>query len=83
MSDQDLKAALTKAGVTGKTADAIVTENASARIDGLRSALSVLALLAMIALFTSRRIPTQQPSASAGSSPPPEPAASPQPDLSG
>jgi MFS family permease len=67
MSDQDLKAALTKAGVTGKTAEAIVTENASARIDGLRSSLSVLALLALIALFTSRGIPTQQPSASADS----------------
>jgi MFS family permease len=65
MSDKDLTAALTKAGVTGKTADAIVTENANARIDGLRSALAVLALLALIALFTSRRIPAEQPSASA------------------
>ena len=63
ISDKDLKAALDKAGVTGKTADAIVTENADARIDGLRSSLSVLALLALIALFTSRRIPAQQPSA--------------------
>jgi MFS family permease len=69
MSDQDLKAALSKAGVTGKTADAIVTENANARIDGLRSSLSVLALLALIALFTSRRIPAEQPSASADSVP--------------
>jgi MFS family permease len=69
MSDQDLKAALSKAGVTGKTADAIVTENANARIDGLRSSLSVLALLALIALFTSRRIPAEQPSASADSEP--------------
>jgi hypothetical protein len=67
MSDKDLEAALSKAGVTGKTADAIVTENANARIDGLRSALSVLALLALIALFTSRRIPAEQPSASAES----------------
>jgi hypothetical protein len=50
-----------------KTADAIVTENASARIDGLRSSLSVLALLALIALFTARRIPAQQPTASADS----------------
>jgi MFS family permease len=65
MSDKDLKAALTKAGVTGKTADAIVTENADARIDGLRSSLSVLAVIAMIALFTSRRIPAQQPAATA------------------
>jgi len=69
MSDKDLQAALTKAGVTGKTADAIVTENANARIDGLRSSLSVLALIAMIALFTSRRIPAQQPSATANSEP--------------
>ena len=67
LSDQDLKAALSKAGVTGSTADAIVTENADARIDGLRSSLSVLALFALIALFTARRIPAQQPSASADS----------------
>src|SRR6266704_751817 len=70
MSDQDLMAALDKAGVSGKTADAIVTENASARIDGLRSSLSVLALLALIALFTSRRIPAKQPSAPADSDAP-------------
>jgi hypothetical protein len=70
MSDKDLEAALTKAGVSGKTADAIVTENANARIDGLRSSLSVLALLALIALFTARRIPAQQPSAPAGSESP-------------
>ncbi|HEY6275698.1 MAG TPA: hypothetical protein VIX86_05150 [Streptosporangiaceae bacterium] len=54
----------------GTTADAIVTENASARIDGLRSSLSVFALIALIALFTSRRIPAQQPSASADSESP-------------
>ncbi len=65
MSDKDLKAALDKAGVSGKTADAIVTENADARIDGLRSSLSVLAVIAMIALFTSRRIPAQQPAVTA------------------
>jgi len=73
MSDKDLEAALTKAGVSGKTADAIVTENANARIDGLRSSLSVLALLAMIALFTSRRIPAQQPAATADSESPADP----------
>ena len=67
ISDKDLKAALDKAGVSGKTADAIVTENANARIDGLRSSLSVLAVLALIALFTSRRIPAEQPTASADS----------------
>ena len=34
-----------------------------ARIDGLRSSLAVLAVIALIALFTSRRIPARQPSA--------------------
>jgi len=70
MSDKDLQAALSKAGVTGKTADAIVTENADARIDGLRSSLSVLAIFALIALFTSRRIPAEQPAATAESETP-------------
>jgi MFS family permease len=63
ISDADLGTALEKADVPPKTADAIVSENADARINGLRVALSVLALLALIALFFTRRIPTQQPSA--------------------
>jgi len=62
LSDNDLKAALDKAGVSAKTADAIVTENTDARIDGLRSSLSLLALIALLALFTTRRIPARQPS---------------------
>jgi MFS family permease len=70
LSDKDLQAALDKAGVPAKTADAIITENANARIDGLRSSLSVLALIALIALFTSRRIPARQPSAEPVSEPP-------------
>jgi hypothetical protein len=61
VSDADLKTELDKAGVPRKTADAIVKENATARIDGLRSSLSVLAVIALIALPFSRRIPTQQP----------------------
>jgi MFS family permease len=69
MSDKDLQAALDKAHVAPKTADAIVAENAKARIDGLRSSLSVLAIIALIALFASRRIPTKQPSAAPTSEP--------------
>src|SRR6266581_2767739 len=60
ISDKDLQAQLDKAGVPAKTADAIVAENADARIAGLRSALSLLAVIALIALFFSRRIPTKQ-----------------------
>ena len=69
MSDKDLKAELDKAGVPPETADAIVAENEKARINGLRASLSVLALIALMALFASRRIPTQQPAASAAGEP--------------
>jgi MFS family permease len=69
MSDKDLQAQLDKAGVPAKEADAIVTENSNARIDGLRSSLSLLAIIALIALFATRRIPAQQPAASPASEP--------------
>ena len=69
LSDADLKTQLDKAHVAPKTADAIVEENAKARIDGLRASLSVLAVIALIALFFSRRIPTKQPSAAPASEP--------------
>lgn len=61
ISDADLEAALTKAGVSGPTATAIVDENAQARLDGLRQALAVLAVIALFALFFARGIPTVQP----------------------
>jgi MFS family permease len=69
LSDKDLQAQLDKAGVPAKTADAIVAENADARIDGLRSSLALLAVVALIALFATRRIPAQQPSASPAAEP--------------
>ena len=72
MSDKDLQTQLDKAGVPAKTADAIVAENANARIAGLRTSLSVLAVIALIALFFSRRIPTEQPSAAPASEPAPD-----------
>ncbi len=63
VSDSDLKAMLTKAGLSTQTVNAIVDENATARIDGLRSSLSVMAVIALLALFFSLRIPTEQPGA--------------------
>ena len=59
--DDQLEAALTSAGVTGDTADAVVAENADARLAGLRAALAVLALVSLGALFAARSIPTRQP----------------------
>ena len=69
VSDADLEAALTDAGVTGEAADAIVDVNAEAQADGLRSALFVLALIAFLGLFTARRIPTRQPTSAAAPAP--------------
>jgi MFS family permease len=63
ISDKDLQAALDEAGVAPATSQAIVDANEQARVDGLRSALALLALVAIIALFFTRRIPTQQPGA--------------------
>jgi MFS family permease len=62
-SDADLKNALNDAGVTGETADAIVKANSDARLDGLRSALAVLAVAAVLALGFSYGIPWKQPDA--------------------
>jgi MFS family permease len=74
ISDAELKTALQKAGVPPKASDAIVEENEKARLAGLRSALSVLAIVALIALFLSRGIPTVQPASLAAPKPRPEPA---------
>jgi MFS family permease len=65
VSDADLKKALNKAGVSMQAAAAIVDENEKARIAGLRSSLSVLALIALIAVLFSFRIPTEQPASEA------------------
>ena len=61
VSDAQLQTALDEAAVPEHTADAIVEENATARLDGLRSSLSVLAAVALIALAFSAMLPTEQP----------------------
>ncbi len=61
VSDADLNAALHAAGVPPSTAQAIVDDNASSRINGLRAALAVLALIALLAVAFTRRLPTVQP----------------------
>ena len=71
ISDKQLTEALHKAHVPPRATDAIVEENAKARLDGLREALSILAIFALIGLAFSRRIPADPP----GSSKEPAPAA--------
>jgi hypothetical protein len=61
ISDADLEAALDEAHVSSKTTDAALDVYRDARIDGLRSALAILALLSIVALFLAQRIPTRQP----------------------
>jgi MFS family permease len=62
VSNSDLKKALADAHVTPSVADAVVEENANARIDGLRAALAVLGLFSLIAFVAARRLPKVQPS---------------------
>jgi MFS family permease len=60
VSDAQLRAALDEAGVPADTAEAIVASNRTARIDALRAALAVLAVIGLTG-WVSRRIPAKQP----------------------
>ncbi|MFE3826979.1 MFS transporter [Streptomyces sp. NPDC059092] len=61
LSDAQLKTALKDAGASADVTSAALDANAAARLDGLRAALAVLALTALVALFFTHRIPTAQP----------------------
>ena len=74
VSDAQLETGLAEAGVDEAVATAIVEENTQARLDGLRSALTVLALLAAIAFFATGGLPTRQPGS-------PDPEAEPEAEL--
>jgi len=69
VSDKDLTATLEKAGVQPNTADAIVNDYTKGRIDGLRASMSVLGVLALIAVALSGRIPRAQPSSTPAAEP--------------
>ena len=69
VSDAQLAAALQAAGVPPATAQAVLEANERARLDGLRAALGLLALLAGLALFFTKPIPQQQPGAPVAAGP--------------
>ena len=64
----------TRPACPAKTSEAIVDENAQARIDGLRAALAVLAIFALLALAFTRGIPNEPPGSPSSSGPPSDPA---------
>jgi MFS family permease len=61
VSDADLEAALDEAAVDPATAEASLAAYGEARLAGLRSALAILAVLAIVALFLAQGIPTRPP----------------------
>jgi MFS family permease len=73
VSNAELEPALEKAHVSPAASHAIIEENETARLKGLRSSLSVLALIALIALLFSHGIPTEQPASVGSTMPRPKP----------
>jgi hypothetical protein len=61
VSDTQLEEAMTAAGASAEVTNAVVEVNEAARVEGLDAALGVLALLAVVSLFVSGRIPEHQP----------------------
>jgi hypothetical protein len=61
ISDAQLRQAMDDANVPKRQADAALTEYRDARLDGLRAALAVLALVCLLALFLATRVPNEQP----------------------
>ena len=61
ISNAEVEAGLTEAGVPADVQKEIIDQNEASQIDGLRAALSILAVMGVIALFFTGRIPKKQP----------------------
>jgi hypothetical protein len=59
VSDAQLETALADAGVAPEEAAVIQEENTSARITALKASLALLAVVVVLALYFTRRIPTE------------------------
>lgn len=67
VSDAAIESGLAEAGVDPEVARAIVDENAEARIRALRAALAVMAIIGVVALFSTGSLPTRPPGSVPGS----------------
>jgi hypothetical protein len=63
ISNDQLETAMQDAGASQEVTQAVVETNEQARVDGLRSALALLAIIGTVGLLFTRRIPTEQPGA--------------------
>jgi EmrB/QacA subfamily drug resistance transporter len=59
LSDEQVRTALTDAGLSQQEVSATVDENEQARLEGLRAALAMLGLIALVGLFFSNRVPDE------------------------
>jgi hypothetical protein len=61
VSDAQIEDALDEANVPRRAVDSTMEAYSSARIDGLQSALAILAFATLLALFFAQRLPTVPP----------------------
>jgi EmrB/QacA subfamily drug resistance transporter len=71
ISDADLETALNEQHLSSRATEDALNAYRDARLDGLRSALGILAVLAIVALFFAQRIPERQPGEAAEAAPSP------------
>jgi MFS family permease len=73
VSDTQLRRTLTTTDLTPTAQEAVVSENAAARLIGLRSALWLVAVLTVVGLLCTGMLPAGQPESSEGPDPGDEP----------
>ncbi|MEX2274025.1 MAG: MFS transporter [Actinomycetota bacterium] len=66
ISDTDLKAGLADSDVPPQVQQEVLNENAAARLNGLQDALSVVAIIIVLALFFTGRLPSRPVGAKPG-----------------
>jgi len=65
VTTEQAHAALVAGGLTGAEADAVTADYAEAQLDGLKTAMLAVALLALLSFVFTRRLPSKVPAADA------------------